>query len=102
MRCRSVHRRFTSEARRLSTHFALFPCRSWRRSLGIGRLPVVPSSVFSGSSLMDFTGLSVLSLLLGAHRYWRLGGFLRFDRGCLETPGVRHGCVEWLVTTKAS
>lgn len=40
---------------------------------------------------MDFTGLSVLALL-----FWesvplqRFGGFLRFDRGCLETPGVRQ------------
>src|ERR1051325_11229455 len=31
---------------------------------------------------------------------WRV--FLRFDRGCLETPGVRHGCAKRLVTTKAS
>src|SRR6185436_20509902 len=56
MRCSSVQRRLTSEARRLSTHFAFFP-RSWRRSLACGRLlPCWRSAVFSGSSLKDFTG----------------------------------------------
>src|ERR1051325_2960935 len=78
MRCRSVHSRLTSDERRLSTHFALFPARSLRRSLGIGRLPLVPRSAFSGSSLMDFTGLSVLALRLGARSLLRSGGYSAF------------------------
>ena len=39
---------------------------------------------------MDFTGLSVLALLfweLDRTEIWRV---LVFDRGCLETPGVRQ------------
>ena len=40
---------------------------------------------------MDFTGLSVLALLFGSQlviETWRV--LLFFDRGCLETPGVRQ------------
>src|SRR5690242_7658442 len=56
MRCSSVQRRLTSEARRLSTHFAFFPERSLRRALGCGRLSAVGGAAsLSESSLVAFT-----------------------------------------------
>src|ERR1700752_332887 len=73
MRCKSVQRRLTSEDRRLSTHFACLPGRSLRRSRGVGRgSPGLRSAVFSGSSLMDFTGLSVVALLHLGVSYLRI------------------------------
>src|ERR1044071_4596077 len=71
MRCKSVQRRLTSEERRLSTHLAFFPWRSLRR--GMGRVP--ESASFSGSSLMDFTGLSVLPLRFWEFVLLRMGGY---------------------------
>src|SRR5215216_2803726 len=87
MRCSSVQRRLTSEARRLSTHFAFFP-RSWRRSLACGRLsPRSRSALFSGSSLMDFTGCC-LPTRLGV-RVLGSGGVCELRMGSVR-PLFRH------------
>src|SRR5690348_17899871 len=56
MRCSSVHRRLTSEDRRLSTHLAFLPERSLRRARGCGCLSVeLGAPSFWESSLMAFT-----------------------------------------------
>jgi len=39
---------------------------------------------------MDFTGLSVFALVFGSQLVIETWRVLRFDRGCLETPGVRQ------------
>ena len=64
MRCSSDQIRLTSEDRRLSTHFAFLRSEG-RRALDCGCFSEVPGSIdFSYSWLMDFTGLSVLALLI--------------------------------------